>query len=132
MNWKRVIGYGFAVWVIPFAVSVMLFTVRESHRALFESLITVIGVAVAVAASLLYFRDGAKADLRRGLWLGIAWAAMSMLLDLPIFLAVFHMALPDYLADVALTYLAFPTITVGTALAVQAGVRLARQASGRG
>lgn len=52
--------------------------------------------------------------------LGLAWAAVSIVIDLPIFLLVFQMSLPDYTADIALTYLAFPAITTGIALAGQA------------
>lgn len=117
MNWKRVVGYGVALWLLPFAVSFVMFGLREGNRALFESLITVVGVALAVTAALYYFRDSKAPGLREGLVLGFAWAAISIVIDLPIFLAVFHMALPDYAADIALTYLAFPAITTGIALA---------------
>ena len=80
----------------------------------------VIGVVIAVIAALSYFRDIRSADLRHGLVLGFAWAAISIAIDLPIFLLVFQMTLPDYAADIALTYLAFPAITTGIALAGQA------------
>jgi hypothetical protein len=40
-----------------------------------------------------------------------------VLFDLPIFLGVFHMTLPEYAADIALNYLAFPLITGGIAAA---------------
>lgn len=46
-----------------------------------------------------------RCRLREGLTLGFAWAAISVAIDLPIFLYVFHMALADYAADIALTYL---------------------------
>ena len=35
------------------------------------------------------------------------------MIDLPIFLAVFKMSLPDYIADIAVSYLAMPAITAG-------------------
>lgn len=60
-----------------------------------------------------------RCRLREVLTLGFAWAAISIAIDLPIFLYVFHMALPDYAADIALTYLAFPAITAGIALATR-------------
>ena len=118
MNWKRIVGYGVVLWLVPFAISLLLFGIHESHRALFESLITVIGVASAVAGSLLYFRKAPEAGLTPGVTVGIAWAVISILIDLPIFLPVFHMALPDYAADIALSYLAFPIITTGIAVAM--------------
>ncbi len=117
MTWKRVIAYGVALWVIPFVASLGLFPIRDSNRFLFESLITVIGVGIAVAAAVLFFRKGENANIRAGLSLGFAWLAISVIIDLPIFLYVFQMTLRDYLADIALTYLSFPAITSGIAVA---------------
>ena len=121
MNWRRVLGYGVALWAAPFAVSFALFGLRQSNRPLFESLITVLGVGFAVIAALRFFRDVRSPDLRQGVVLGFAWAAISILIDLPIFLAIFRMTLSDYAADIALTYLAFPAITAGIAAARQRG-----------
>lgn len=119
MTWKRIVGYGVVVWLVPFAVSFILFGVREANRALFESLITVVGVAVAVAASLHFFRSLGGVRLASGVAVGFAWAAISVVIDLPIFLFVFQMPLADYAADIALTYLAFPIIVGGIAAAME-------------
>jgi hypothetical protein len=121
MNWKRAVGYGLVLWAIPFAVSFFLFPVREANRPLFESAIAVIGVTVAVIATLRYFRDVNTINLGSGPTIGFVWAAISVLIDLPIFLLVFKMDLLHYLADVALTYLAFPAIATGIALARRDG-----------
>jgi hypothetical protein len=117
MKWKRVAGYGLVLWFVPFAVSFFLFAVREGDRALFESLITVVGVASAVTGAVLYFRDVEKSDVKVGLLLGLIWAGISIIIDLPIFLWIFDMPLRSYVADIALTYLAFPVITMGIAAA---------------
>jgi hypothetical protein len=118
MNWKRIVGYGVVLWLVPFAVAFVLFGVREANRALFESLITVIGVGCAVAASLLFFRAEKSVSAATGIAIGFAWAAISIVIDLPIFLAVFRMPLADYAADIALTYLAFPMIVGGISAAM--------------
>lgn len=117
MKWNRVAGYGLALWFVPFAVSFVLFSIRESDRALFESLITVVGVASAVTGAVLYFRDVEKSDRKAGLLLGLIWAAISIIVDLPIFLWIFDMPLRNYVVDIALSYLAFPAITMGIAAA---------------
>ncbi|UJW85012.1 hypothetical protein [Devosia sp. SL43] len=117
MNWIRVIGYGIALWAVPFATSFVLFGVREANRALFESIIVVVGVTVTVVAALAYFRDVKTVGPLHGLVLGSAWAAISVIIDLPIFLVVFQMTLPDYAVDIALTYLAFPIIVARISLA---------------
>lgn len=119
MDWKRVVSLGVALWLVPFLVAVVLFGVRADNRALFESLITVTGVTCAVAAALWYFHDRAGGGPREGGLLGAAWPAISILIDMPIFLVALQMALPDSVADIALTYLAFPVITTGIALALQ-------------
>lgn len=117
MKWLQALLLGVALWAVPFAIAFVLFGVRQDNRALFESLITVTGVLCAVAAALYYFRDVKAAGFLDGLGLGLVWAAISIVIDLPIFLFVFNMPLADYAADIALTYLAFPVITTGIALA---------------
>jgi hypothetical protein len=116
MNWRRAVGYGILLWFAPFALSFAMFGLREGNRALFESLIVVVGVGAAVAAALLYFRDAARPGASAGLLLGLLWAFVSIAIDLPIFLFIFHMPFVEYAADIALTYLAFPLITLGVAL----------------
>jgi hypothetical protein len=132
MNWKRVVGYGVALWSLPFVLSFMLFPIREANRPLFESLITVIGVIIAVTAAVLYFRDSKSFDISSGIILGVVWAAISICVDIPIFLLVFHMNFIDYMADIALTYMAFPAITVGIALARYKATRPDKCRPGRG
>lgn len=119
MTWKRIVAYGLVVWLVPFAISLVLFGVREANRALFESLITVVGVAVAVVASVLFLRSVRDVRLVSGVAVGFSWAAISIAIDLPIFLFVFQMPLADYAADIALTYLAFPIIVGGIAAAME-------------
>jgi hypothetical protein len=116
MNWRRLVGYGILLWLVPFGVSFVIFGLRDENRALFESLITVLGVGMAVAATLLYFRDVTRPGAGAGLMVGTVWAVISIAIDLPIFLLVFNMSLVDYMSDIALTYLSFPLIAVGTAL----------------
>jgi ABC-type amino acid transport system permease subunit len=117
MKWWRVLGLGVGLWALPFLASVVLFAVRESNRPLFESMITVVGVILAVVASLYYFRDAKGTDLLSGLVLGTAWLAISVIIDLPIFIFLFAMSPAEYFADIAVSYLSFPAITTGIAMA---------------
>jgi hypothetical protein len=123
MHWGRALIFGVLLWLVPFAVAFLLFGIRQDNRALFESLITVIGVLSAVLAALAFFRHIQRVSWTIGLVLGAFWAGMSIVLDLPIFLVVFHMPLPEYLADIALTYLAFPIIVTGIAVAANRGAK---------
>ncbi len=117
MNWIRVLIYGVALWLIPFVVAFLLFEVRTVDRALFESLITVTAVVSAVVLTLAFFRGETRTGLTFGLALGFAWAVISIVLDLPIFLLVFQMSLAEYVVDIALTYVSIPAITTGIAVA---------------
>lgn len=121
MNWRRAVLYGFLLWLVPFAVSFLIFGLRQDNRALFESLITVVGVLSAVVAAVSYFRHWRAAGASDGVVVGLLWMAISIVIDLPIFLLVFNMPLTDYMADIALTYLAFPIITWGIAAAGSKG-----------
>jgi hypothetical protein len=120
MHWARAAIFGVVLWLVPFAVAFLMFGVRQDNRALFESLITVVGVLSAVVAALAYFRKARPVGWIGGLAVGVFWAAVSIVLDLPIFLAVFNMPLAEYVADIALTYLAFPIIVGGIAEAMAA------------
>jgi hypothetical protein len=120
MTLKRIIGYGVLVWLVPFAASVLLYGVRQADRALFESLISVVGIGVATAAALKFFARVERPGWIDALWVGLAWALVSIALDLPIFLGLFGFSLTDYGADVALGYVGMPVIAVGIVMARQA------------
>jgi hypothetical protein len=122
VNWKRVLGYGVAVWLVPFAVAFVVFGLRDGNRALFESLITVTAVVSEVALAYYYLRRVPRDDgIGNAIVVGAAWAAISIVIDLPIFLLVFRMPLADYIADIAVSYLAIPAITAGMAAARATG-----------
>jgi len=41
-KYSKVVLFGFFIWLIPFVVSFLIFPIRESQRALFESIIPVV------------------------------------------------------------------------------------------
>jgi hypothetical protein len=108
------LGYGFLLWLIPFAAALALFQVRAAQRPLFESIMPVVLVICGVVFAQRYFRRVTAGHLQHGLAVGLLWLAMSVALDLPLMLsAPISMTLPDYLMDVAVTYLVYPVLTVG-------------------
>ena len=126
MNWVRIVLYGVALWLVPFALSFALFGIHDTDRSLFESLITLTGVGLAILAAYFNFRDAPHPTLREGLVVGLVWAGISIAIDLPIFLLGFHLGLLNYLEDIALTYLAFPIIAVGVAQSMHIGTKSAK------
>jgi hypothetical protein len=73
---------------------------------------------------VLYFK-GVKQDfVREGLMIGLLWLAISLIIDLPLMLSggPMQMTLAEYVADIGVTYLLIPVVTVGLG-AVIAGAR---------
>ena len=116
----RAILYGVLVWLAAFAVAFVIFPLRESWRALFESIMPVVVVMATSFFASLYFRRVTKGFLREGALLGGLWLAINVIIDLPLMLSPpIDMGLVDYLADVALTYLVIPAVTIGIAFGAE-------------
>jgi hypothetical protein len=114
--WRGVL-YGFLVWLLAFAVAFLIFPLRESWRALFESIMPVVVTMATSFFAVLYFRRVEKDFLREGAKLGGLWLAMNVLFDLPLMLTPpIDMGLGEYFADVAVTYLIIPAVTIGISL----------------
>lgn len=114
-SFKKALFYGFLIWLIPFVVSILIFPIHETNRPLFESIVPVIVTICVVLFSILYFRKLNKDFLNEGIVLGVIWFAISLIIDLIMFLpeSPMQMTLIDYMMDIGLTYLIIPTISVG-------------------
>jgi len=112
---KKAVVYGFAVWVIPFAIAIMIFQIRVSDRALFESIMPVVVTLCTASFSILYLRILQGNLLTEGVMLGAVWFVINIGLDLLMFMpeSPMRMTLVDYVKDIGLTYLIIPTITIG-------------------
>ena len=111
---KKAIRYGVIVWLIPFVVAFAIFPIRESNRALFESIMPVVVVAAAVALAIRYLRHS-KNSQQESVRLGVLWLAISIAIDLAIFLppSPMQMSFMTYVQDIGLTYLIIPICTIG-------------------
>ena len=109
---------GFFDWLLPFAVSFVIFPLRKSNYYLFESLMTVLVVLSAIIFSVIYFTQ--KISVREGLMLGILWLAINLAIDLLIFLPKSPMQMPflAYMSQIGIKYLSIPIITIGIALII--------------
>ena len=71
---------------------------------------------VTVVFVNLYFRGGRICSMKEGALVGLMWLATNLLLDLPLFsYGPMRMSLREYVADIGLTYLIIPAITLGLA-----------------
>lgn len=117
-SWLRAISLGLLVWLVPFAVAFAAFPLKTANYPLFESIMPVALTAIVVFCSLWYFRGIATPTIREGLLLGVLWMLLSMAVDLPLMLSPpMNYTVGQYFADVGLTYLMMPIITLGIARA---------------
>lgn len=111
---KLALLYGFLVWAVPFAMAFLAFPLRESNRPLFESIMPVVVVISVTYFTVCYLKKVSENYLSEGVKLGIIWIAISIIIDLLMFSkGPMKMSFSYYLADIGLTYLIIPTITIG-------------------
>jgi len=110
----KAVLFGFLVWLSAFVVAFVIFPLRESARPLFESIMPVVVTTATVVCAVLYFRRVRSSFVREGVLLGLVWLAMNVVIDLPLMLSgPIQMTLGEYFADIGLTYLIIPAITIG-------------------
>ncbi|NIN72894.1 MAG: hypothetical protein GTO46_13410 [Gemmatimonadetes bacterium] len=114
----KAVVFGVLVWLIPFITALLISPLRESARPLFESIMPVVVTVATATFALLYFRRVSTNHLREGVLLGALWYAISVVIDLPLMLTgPIGMSFGEYMADIGLTYLIIPTVTIGLGLA---------------
>lgn len=111
---KKVLLYGFLVWLIPFIVSFLIFPLKSSNRALWESIMPIVIGGTTVTFAVLYLNKLKGSFFKEALLAGVIWLGINLILDLLLFMeGPMKMPFIDYIADIGLTYLLIPTITVG-------------------
>jgi len=115
---RRAVLFGFLVWLAAFVVAFLIYPIRESSRPLFESIMPVVVASATATCAVVYFRGVGRSYLREGLLLGCLWFAINVLIDMPLMLVggPMKMTIGQYAADIGLTYLIIPAVTVGIGL----------------
>ena len=117
-NWRRILGYGVLIWLVPFLVAFAAFPLKASWRSLFESLMAVTVAATVVVCTLQCFRRVSPRSIGDGVILGLVWMIISIAIDLPLMLSPpINYTWAEYAADIGLTYGMMPIITAGMAQA---------------
>src|SRR5690606_12997857 len=97
-----------------FVTAFVLFPLRESNRPLFESIMPVVLAAGAVILATRYLTRTTERLIPSSVMIGCVWFVMSIGLDLLLLTwGPMRMSLAAYMADIGITYLIFPIITVG-------------------
>lgn len=112
---KKVLLYGFLIWLTPFIISFFIFPLKTSNPALFESIMPLVLTICVVFFTGLYFRRMDDNLHKESIKLGVIWFSISLIIDLILFLPAspMHMDFSTYMQDIGLTYLIIPTITIG-------------------
>jgi hypothetical protein len=115
-NWKTIILFGFLIWLIPFVVSFFIFPLRDSSRPLFESIMPVVLTSVVVFFTVRYLSKINREFVKEGIFIGIVWLVISLVIDLMLFMPESPMQMPlsDYMMDIGITYLIILIIPVGS------------------
>lgn len=116
MNKYLKIGlFGFLVWMMPFLVSFLIFSIHESNRPLFESTMPLVLTITVVIFSVLYFKKLEKDYLNESILVGVVWLIINLIIDLIMFLpdSPMQMSFVDYMMDIGITYLIIPTVVIG-------------------
>ena len=114
-NLKWIIVFGIFVWLIPFIASFPIVGLRETNRALFESIMPVVLTATLVFFSILFFKRVNEDYFKEGFIVGISWFFISLIIDLLLFLpeSPMQMSISEYMMDIGLTYLMIILIPLG-------------------
>lgn len=111
----KIVLYGFLVWLIPFAVSFVIFPLRASMRPLFESIMPLVLTMAVIILAYYYLKSLDVNFATEGIIIGLAWFIINIAIDLVMFLPAspMQMSFTDYMMDIGLTYVIIPVITVG-------------------
>ena len=111
---KKVLLYGFLLWLVPFIISFLMYPLKSSNRVLWESIMSVVIAIAAVIFSILYLANLQTNFLKEAALIGIIWLAISIILDLFLFMeGSMKMPAGEYIMDIGLTYLMIPVICIG-------------------
>lgn len=115
----KAVLFGFFVWLIPFGVAFVIYPLHESSRPLFESIMPV-SIAIAVVVfGVRHLRAVQEQFVWEGAMVGLLWLVISVIIDAPLMLlgGPMQMTVGQYAADIGVTYLMIPVITIGLAAA---------------
>lgn len=110
---KRAFIYGFLLWIIPFLVSVLIFPLKKTDPAFFQSILGVFSITLAVILIVHYFRK-TQGSLKEGISLGLIFAVISWFFDFLFFIwGPIKMPFDAYIKEIGIGYLIYLVIATG-------------------
>jgi hypothetical protein len=109
---KRAFLYGFLLWIVPFLASVLIFPLKKTDPAFFQSSLGVVSMVLAVMLTVHYFQK-VKGNLKEGIFLGLIFALISWFFDFLFFIwGPIKMPLLAYIKEIGIGYLLYIVIPV--------------------
>lgn len=111
----RRIGYGLALWAIPYVTAIPLLPLMQRDLVFFKTIMIVEGTLVGAVLTALYFLKVEKDYLREGIVLAAVWILLNWALDFVALLPFTKMPLDRYFIEIGARYLAMasPTVVAG-------------------
>ena len=104
---KRAILYGFLLWLIPFLASVIIFPLKKTDPAFFQSSLGLISMVLVVILSVFYFKK-VQGNIREGIVLGLVFITISWIFDYLFFIwGPIKMPVISYVKEIGIGYLAY-------------------------
>jgi len=110
---KKALLFGFLVWLVPFIAGFLAWPVHG--QPVFETILAIAVTGSGLVFATIYFRSIERITRFEGVRLGALWFAISLLIDLLMFMPAaspMHMSFTAYMLDIGLTYLIYPMITI--------------------
>src|SRR3990172_5649490 len=111
---SKAIGFGVLMWIIVAATLTVSLPLMESNRGLYDSIAAVVISLSIVVFSALYLKNVAGNVLRESVYLSLTFTVVIAALDLSLLmLGILKMSFPQFVSDIAVSYLMTPIITIG-------------------
>lgn len=114
-NLLKIVILGVGVWLIPFLFSFLFYTPQGTlliSEGFFNSIMSVVLAFMAALAVIYYFKTVSRDFMKEAVWCGIAWFAISIILDLVILVPMAKLEVAKYFSDIALGYVVIPIMAV--------------------
>ncbi|MBA2864302.1 hypothetical protein [Methanococcus maripaludis] len=115
MNYLKCGFFGLLTWLVPFLLSFLFYSENEGLLIdifLFKSIMIVVSGLVGVSLLILYFKDIKKDYLIEGIFVGVSWLIINLILDILILIPMSGMTYLTYFSQIGLRYSIIPTISI--------------------
>lgn len=110
----KIIILGFISWAIPFIISIPFYS-KEGQVIidifLFKSIMIIIGTLTG-AILLIYYFKGIKKHIYDGIFVGIIWYIINVILDLVILVPLSDISIKNYFFQIGIRYLLIPIMSI--------------------